>query len=171
MKKLCLLIAVILLAAFPINSTAFEDKDLFPPPGNPPRMLPGKGPGMMTLPELNLTGEQKAKLHELRIEFLKASKPVMDKIICKRGDYGLLWLEKNPDPGKITAVQKEIMGLESTLFELELKHRFSILRILKPEQQEILRLHFSFHSGFPPPPHGREGMPPIPFHPPCHGPY
>lgn len=170
MKKLCLIIAIVCLAALPVNSTAFEDKANFgPPPGQGPGMQPGKGPGMEMPPQLKLTGEQKAKLHDLRIEFLKASKPVMDKIICKRGDYMLLWLDKDPNTGKIMAVQKEILGLESAFIELELKHRFAVLKVLTPDQQETVKMQFSLQPAFPPPPPGREEPPPVPFHTPCHG--
>lgn len=155
MKKLSLII-IILFAAFPVISGAFEAP--FPPPVNCPQM---KMAG-----DLNLTAEQASKFHELRLEFLKASKPVMDKLMARHGDLGLLWMENNPDAGKIAAAQKEILGLEGTIAEMELKHRFALLKALTPDQQRILRLHFSFHPAFPPPPPGRG---PVPFGPPCHG--
>jgi Spy/CpxP family protein refolding chaperone len=170
MKKLCLIIAVVWLATSPINSAAFDDRAGFgPPPDKGPVMHHGKGPGMEMPPQLNLTAEQKSKLHDLRLEFLKASKPVMDRIISKRGDYHLLWMEKDPDAGKIMAVQKEIFGLESAFFELELKHRFAVLKILTQDQQEAVRMQFSGQPAFPPPPRGRVEPPPVLFHPPCHG--
>jgi Spy/CpxP family protein refolding chaperone len=158
MKKLCLII-IVLLAPVAVNSMAFEAP--FPSPGNCPPMKLFK--------DLNLTAEQASRLHELKLEFLKTSKPVMDKLMAKRGDLDLFWLEKNPEAGKIAAVQKEIMGLENSMIEMELKHRFAVLKMLTPDQQEILRLHFSHHPAFSPPPPGRECLPPIPFAPPCHG--
>lgn len=158
MKKLCLLI-IVLLAAAPVIAAAFEAP--FPPPGDCRQMKAAR--------DLKLTAEQESRLHELRLEFLKASKPAMDKLMARRGDLGLLWMENNPDAGKITAVQKEISGLEDTLAGMEIKHRFAVLKVLTPGQQEILRFHFSHHPVFPPPPPGRGCIPPVPFAPPCHG--
>lgn len=95
MKKLCLLI-IVLLAASPVIAAAFDAP--FPPPADCRQMK--------TAGDLNFTAEQKARLHELRLEFLKSSKPAMDKLMSRRGDLGLLWMENNPDAGKITAVQQ-----------------------------------------------------------------
>lgn len=158
MKKLCLIICV-LISAFPVVAAAFEAP--FPPPADC-RQVKMAG-------DLNLTAEQEAKLHELRLEFLKTSKPAMDRLMARHGDLALLWMETNPDAGKITAVQKEISGLEDTIAGMELEHRFAVLKVLTPGQQMILRVHFSHHPVFPPPPPGRGCIPPTPFAPPCHG--
>jgi Spy/CpxP family protein refolding chaperone len=107
----------------------------------------GRGHGMgqydcadiTSMPGINLTDEQTAKINALRSSHLKDIKPIQDKMFSKRGDLRLLWLEKNPDQDKITATQKEIRALRDQMQDKKTSYRIAILNILTPEQQEKVK--------------------------------
>ena len=118
----------------------------------------GRGHGMgqyncadiTSAPGINLTDEQTAKINALKESHLRDIKPIQDKMFSKRGDLRLLWLEKNPNQGKITATQKEIRVLRDQMQDKRTSYRIAILNILTPEQQEKVksrRLGRGFGSG------------------------
>jgi len=103
---------------------------------------PGGGWGTCGDPaqsRLNLTAEQKAKIDDLRLSYLKETKSLQDKMQSKRGDLRLLWLEKNPDQEKIAATQKEIRSLRDQLQDKRTAYRLEVNKVLTPEQQAQLR--------------------------------
>ncbi len=100
-------------------------------------------------PDLNLTADQLTKMEELRIAHFKDVKPLHDKLFSLRGDLKLLWLEKNPDPAKINAVQKEIRALRDQMEDKRTAHFLEALKILTPEQQIKFKA-FLAHEDFGP---------------------
>ena len=85
--------------------------------------------------QLGLTAEQIEKIKALREAHLKDVKPLQEKMFSKRGDLRLLWLQANPDQGKILALQKEIRSLRDQMDDKRVSHRLAVLKVLTPEQQ------------------------------------
>jgi Spy/CpxP family protein refolding chaperone len=94
------------------------------------------GGDVTTVPGLNLTAEQTARINALREAHLKDVKPVQDKMFSKRGDLKLLWLQKNPDQKKIAETRKDIRTLRDQMEDKRDTHRLDVLKVLTPEQQE-----------------------------------
>jgi Spy/CpxP family protein refolding chaperone len=88
--------------------------------------------------KLNLSPEQKAKLHELRTAHLKDIKPLRDQMFIKHGDLRQQWLEKEPNQSKIIALQKEIQALRSQMQDKMTAYRFAVLKILTADQKSKL---------------------------------
>jgi len=88
---------------------------------------------------LNLTAEQKTKIADLRTAHLKDIKPLEDKMHSRRGDLRILWLEKNPDEAKIRATEKEVRALRDQIDDKRADYRWSVYKVLTPEQQELLK--------------------------------
>jgi Spy/CpxP family protein refolding chaperone len=103
---------------------------------------------------LNLTAEQTAKFKEMQETQWKEMKPLQERTFSKRDELRKLWLEPNPDQGKITAAQKEMRSLRDQMQDKMTAFRLAALKILTPEQQEKMRSSVSY--GFGP----RRGMGP-----------
>ena len=94
------------------------------------------GKGMMKgFYGLNLTADQTAKMDALRDNHGKEVQPLRDKMFAKRTELRALWLETNPDPGKINAAQKEVHFLRDQMEEKQTAFRLSALKLLTPEQK------------------------------------
>jgi Spy/CpxP family protein refolding chaperone len=114
---------------------------------------PGRGPGYGScgrgdfggFGELNLTADQKTKMSELRDAQFKNSKPLRDQMIAKRDELRKLWLEPNPDQGKITAAQKEMRSVRDQMQDKMTASRLEMLKVLTPEQREKAK---SFAAGY-----------------------
>jgi Spy/CpxP family protein refolding chaperone len=114
---------------------------------------PGRGPGYGPcgrgdfggFGELNLTAEQKTKLIELRDAQFKDVKPLQEQMFAKRDELRKLWLEVNPDQGKITAAQKEMRAVRDQMQDKMTAFRLESLKVLTPEQREKA---ISFAAGF-----------------------
>ncbi len=114
---------------------------------------PGRGPGYGPcgrgdfggFGELNLTADQKTKLSELRDARLKEVKPLQEQMFAKRDELRKLWLEPNPDQGKITAAQKEMRSVRDQMQDKMTAFRLESLKVLTPAQQEKAK---SFAEGF-----------------------
>lgn len=114
---------------------------------------PGRGPGygpcgrgdFGRFGELNLTAEQKTKLTEQRDAQFKDVKPLRDQMFAKRDELRKLWLEPNPDQGKITAAQKEMRTVRDQMQDKMTAFRLDTLKILTPEQREKAK---SFAAGY-----------------------
>ena len=133
MKKLVMITTTLLVIAILVSPTfAFNERG-HKGFGSGPWGTPCGDPAAMA--GLNLTADQKTKIDDLRISHLKDVKPLMDKIFILRGDLRLLWLEKNPDQAKITAVQKEIRTIRGQIDDKRTAYQLEILKILTPEQQ------------------------------------
>lgn len=90
---------------------------------------------------LNLTAEQTAKVRELREAQWQDIRPLQEKMFSKRGEMKSLWLQKNPDENKITAVHKEIRSLRDQMQDKMLSYRLAIFNILTPEQREKVQTY------------------------------
>jgi Spy/CpxP family protein refolding chaperone len=114
---------------------------------------PGRGPGYGPsgrgdfggFGELNLTADQKTKLIELRDAQFKDIKPLREAMFAKRDEVRKLWLEPNPDQGKITAAQKEMRSVRDQIQDKMTALRLESLKVLTPEQREKAK---SFAAGF-----------------------
>ncbi len=87
---------------------------------------------------LNLTDAQKSKIEALQNEHFKATKPLREKIFDKSVELRRLWLEANPDKGKITAAQKDLRALRNDMEDRMTAHKLEIRSVLTPEQNEQL---------------------------------
>lgn len=85
---------------------------------------------------LNLTADQTAKMKEMRETQWKEMKPLQEKTFTKRDELRKLWLEPNPDQGKITATQKEMRLLRDEMQDKMTAFRLEALKVLTPEQRE-----------------------------------
>ncbi len=114
---------------------------------------PGRGPGYGPCGRgdsegfggLNLTADQKTKISELRDAQFKDIKPLQDQMITKRDELRKLWLEPNPDQGKITAAQKEMRSVRDQMQDKMTAFRLETLKVLTPEQREKAK---SFAAGY-----------------------
>jgi Spy/CpxP family protein refolding chaperone len=104
----------------------------------------GRGPGYGPCAQgdfqgpagLNLTAEQTAKIKEMRETQWKEMKPLRDQMFGKRDEIRKLWLEPNPDQGKITAAQKEMRLLRDQMQDRMTAYRLEAVKVLTPEQRE-----------------------------------
>lgn len=94
------------------------------------------GPGLWAA--LNLSSEQSQKLKDLRASLVRESIPLRNEIRSKRFELRALWMQTNPDEGKILAKQKEMNALRSDLQEKVTKGRLEMRRVMTPEQQAQL---------------------------------
>ena len=90
------------------------------------------------LERLNLTDGQKAKIEALQDANDKATNPIREKIFDKSVELRKLWLQANPDKGKITAAQKELRILRADTEDKVTALRLEIRKVLTPEQNEKL---------------------------------
>jgi Spy/CpxP family protein refolding chaperone len=95
----------------------------------------GMGPGYGTPAIPNLTAEQSAKIQSLQQAHLKDVAPLQQELLAKKTELRSLWLSPNPDQAKITALQKEILSLNSKLQEKGTNLSLEIRKVLTPEQQ------------------------------------
>lgn len=114
-------------------------------PGRGPCYGPGGRGDFGGLGAMNLTAEQKTKLTELRDAHFKEVKPLRDQMFAKRDDLRKLWLEANPDQGKITAAQKEMNTLRDQMQGKMTAFRLESLKVLTPEQKEKAK---SYAAGY-----------------------
>lgn len=114
---------------------------------------PGRGPGYGPcgrgdfggFGELNLTADQKTKLSELRDAQFKEIKPLQEQMFTQRDALRKLWLEPNPDQGKITAAQKEMRSVRDQIQDKMTAFRLESSKVLTPEQREKAK---SFAAGY-----------------------
>lgn len=118
---------------------------------------PGRGPGYGPCSRgefggfagVDLTADQKAKLAQMRDSRFKEIEPLREKMFSKRDEVRKLWLEPNPDQGKIAAAQKEMRGMRDEMQDKMTAFRLESLKVLTPEQKEKMK-SFSSRRGFGP---------------------
>lgn len=88
--------------------------------------------------KLNLSTDRKTKLNEIRTAHLKDIKPLRDQMFIKHRDLKKQWLEREPNQSKIIALQKEIQMLRNQIQDKKTAYRFTILKILTPDQKSQL---------------------------------
>ncbi len=86
------------------------------------------------LSNLNLTTEQSEKIRVLRETYLKETTALRTQIYSKRAELKLLWVQTNPDPARIKAIQKEIMDLTGQILNKTTDYQLEFRNILTPEQ-------------------------------------
>ncbi|MEE9911346.1 MAG: Spy/CpxP family protein refolding chaperone [Deltaproteobacteria bacterium] len=102
---------------------------------------PGRGRGycgQAGLEKLNLTDDQKTKIEALQDANYKETRPLREKIFDKSVELRRLWLQANPDKGKIVAAQKELRTLRDEMEDKATVLRLETRKVLTPEQNEKL---------------------------------
>jgi len=84
---------------------------------------------------LNLSHEQIQKLEALHERFLKETISMRNDLDLKQIELQTLWLQTNPEEGKILAKEKEINGLRAQIQERATKYLLEARRVLTPGQQ------------------------------------
>lgn len=100
---------------------------------------PAAGYGLPPIP--NLTAEQSSKIQALQRAHLNEIAPLQQQLFAKRTELRSLWLNPKPDQAKISALQKEILNLQSRITEKATNLRLEIRNLLTPEQQTQLSLY------------------------------
>ena len=77
-----------------------------------------------------LTDEQQDKLADLDRKFYKETRELRDKLWTKSGELDVLLSETNPDPGKVSKLQREISDLRFRLDEKAVSHEIDARKIL-----------------------------------------
>ena len=131
MKKKCILItALIFFLAAPLamaNPWAGRGGE------DGPRW--GMGMDPQFIESLDLTQEQMDMIRELKGNHIKDTTPVRSKLVGKRAEMKLLWLQKEPDVNAIKAKHREIHELTGQMQEKSIDFRMAILNTLTPEQR------------------------------------
>ncbi|MBU0651787.1 MAG: Spy/CpxP family protein refolding chaperone [Proteobacteria bacterium] len=143
MKKVTLTVMAVLFAAA-VATSAFAFGW-----GRGPGYGPCGGGDFDRAAGLNLAPEQTAKIKEMREAQWNEMKPLREQMFTKRDEVRKLWLEPNPDQGKIAAAQKEMRSFRDQIQDKMTAYRLDALKTLTPEQQEKIRASFS-ERGFGP---------------------
>ena len=93
-----------------------------------------KGMYSSAVSNLDLTAEQSEKIMALREAHMKKMPPLRIQVYTKRAELRLLWVQTNPDPVKIKALQKEILDLRGEMQDKSTDYRLAFRSILTPEQ-------------------------------------
>jgi zinc resistance-associated protein len=80
----------------------------------------------------NVTPEKAAQLQSLREFFLKDITPLQNELFAKRTEMRTLWSSANPDEGQITALQRDMQGLQGQLQEKRLQFNLEARKLLNP---------------------------------------
>lgn len=94
---------------------------------------PGYAYGAGAIP--NLTTEQSSKFQAMQKAHLDQVAPLQQDLLRKRSELRSLWLTQTPDQAKITALQKEILNLQSQIQEKGTNFNLEVRKALTPEQQ------------------------------------
>lgn len=115
--------------------------------------MPGFGPEIP-----GLTDEQKTKMEGLKLELMKAMKPIKNKIREKEAQLQTLRTEDKPDMNKIFALVDEIGQLKIQARREHEKHIQAIRQMLDEKQRIMFDTNHSRHPGKPGKPgHGMPG--------------
>ena len=85
--------------------------------------------------KLKLTEEQAARLRALDEKYAQEIDPIREQLYDKGRELKSEWLQKEPDRGKIKALQGEAAKLQERMRAKMAAHRADVLKILTPEQQ------------------------------------
>jgi len=103
----------------------------------------GSGPGnvedIAEAQGLDLTAEQREKIHILRGAHLRDIKPLQERLYIKGRQLRGLWLARTPDRESILTLQREVQALRNLLMEKLTAYRLDAWQLLTPEQQEKVR--------------------------------
>lgn len=96
---------------------------------------------------LNLSHEQIQRLETLHEKFLKETLSISDSLALKQVELRSLWLQINPEEGKILAKEREINSLRAQIQEKETKYLLEARKVLTSEQQ-LKATPFFMRGGF-----------------------
>lgn len=114
------------------------------PQGGPP----AKNPRMQGIEALNLTAEQKQKIHTVLAEARKKAIELEAKIRIARIELRELMAADTPDRGKIDAKVAEIGKLQETRMRQHVDSALQVQQVLTPEQrQKAKELRLFRHEG------------------------
>ena len=130
MKTIFALVGVLALLTFPVLAMA-QGWEMGMHQGM------GYGPSWMGdwASRLNLSNEQMQKLTALHERFLKETISTRNDLALKQIELRTLWLQTNPEEGKILAKEKEINVLRAQIQEKATKYLLEGRKVLTPEQQ------------------------------------
>lgn len=111
--------------------------------GQPGRMKP-HGPEIP-----GLTDEQKARMESLKLELMKAIKPIQNKIREKEAQLQTLRSDDKPDMNKIFSLVDEIGQLKTQARKEHEKHIQAIRQMLDEKQRIMFDTNHSRHPGKP----------------------
>ena len=94
-----------------------------------------QGPAYGTAGIPNMTPERSTKIQALQKAHLNEMTPLQQELLRKRSELRSLWLTQTPDQAKITALQKEILNLQSQIQEKGTNFNLEVRKALTPEQQ------------------------------------
>ncbi len=97
----------------------------------------------------NLTAEQSAQIQALRDGFLKEIEPIQKELYAKATELQTLWSNQNPDQAAISAKQKEMADIQTSIRDKATNLRFEIRKVFTPEQLAQMPA-FSQGGGFGP---------------------
>ncbi len=141
-KSIFALVAVLGLLTFPLFAMA---------QGWAMGMHPGMGYGPSWIggwaSRLNLSNEQIQKLEALHERLLNDTISIRNDLALKEVELSTLWLQTNPDEGKILAKEKEINALRGQIQEKTTKYLLEGRKVLTPEQR-LQATAFFLHGGF-----------------------
>jgi len=147
MKTIFALVGVLALLTFPVLAMAQGW-------GMGMHQGMGYGPSWMGgwVSRLNLSNEQIQKLEALHEKFLKETILMRNDLALKEVELRTLWLQTNPEEGKIVAKEKEINALRAQIQEKATKYFLEGRKVLTPEQQVKVTTFFmgggfGFHHG------------------------
>ena len=147
MKTIFALVGVLALLTFPILAMA-QGWEMGMHQGM------GYGPSWMCgwASRLNLNNEQMQKLTALHERFLKETISMRNDLALKQVELRTLWLQTNPEEGKILAKEKEVNALRGEIQEKATKYLLEGRKVLTSAQQAeattfFMRGGFGFHHG------------------------
>ncbi len=107
----------------------------------------------------DLTDEQKTKIESLKIELMKALKPIKNKIREKEAQLQTLRTEDKPDMNKIFALVDEIGMLKTQARKEHEKHIQEIRQLLDEKQRVVFDVNHKHRPGIMPGGQGKHSMP------------
>jgi len=90
------------------------------------------------IPTAGLSADQAARIEACRASYLATVRPLQEKLLSKRVILRSLWQERNPDPGRIAAVQHEVSALREQLKESRCAYERGLRSILQSDRQQRL---------------------------------
>lgn len=94
----------------------------------------GQGYGMGSYPcaAANLTADQTAQLQTMRESSLKEISPLQNELFAKKSEMRTLWTAPNPDTGRISALQQEMLDLQGKIQEKRFQFNLECRKVLNP---------------------------------------
>ena len=88
--------------------------------------------------KLKLTTDQVARLRALDDKYRQEIEPIREQLYGKGRELKAEWLQKNPDRGKIGALQGDVVELRERMRAPLAAHRTEVLKVLTLEQRAHL---------------------------------